>query len=121
MFYLPSLDGSIECGRYLDEDAYIAGREQGAHALGHNADSIGICLIGKPIKEGKAHQPGIFTDKQHEALLKLNIDIMRQYGLNSEDFIGHYETPKAGGKTCPNLDMPAYRSILEYEKHRRSI
>jgi len=47
--YLMSLDGSIECGRYLNQNLIVEHNEVGAHTLGYNDKSIGICLIGKNI------------------------------------------------------------------------
>jgi N-acetylmuramoyl-L-alanine amidase len=48
---IPCLMGSIELGRPLNGDDFLAGNEIGAHALGFNDRSIGICGIGK----GKWH------------------------------------------------------------------
>jgi len=42
------LDGKVETGRPLDLDNVISPDEVGAHALGYNQNSIGICLIGLP-------------------------------------------------------------------------
>ncbi len=39
-------DGHIETGRPLDEDNLIQPDEVGAHTLGYNTQSVGICLIG---------------------------------------------------------------------------
>ena len=76
--------------------------EQGAHALGFNDKSIGICLIG--VKD--------FTPRQMSALRTLVSELCIHYGLTAKNVVGHYETPKAGGKTCPNFDMKAFRASL---------
>ena len=104
-FRLPSADGSIEMGRDLDGDLFIEDNEQGAHALGYNATSVGICIIGKDQ----------FTSAQVLRLLNLLEDLMRLYGLGPEAVLGHYETPsgREQGKTCPNMDMDLLRQTLQ--------
>jgi len=102
---VPALDGAIECGRYLDDDIYIAGREQGAHALGYNRDSIGLCLIGVDD----------FTEKEMASLHRLTSDLMMLYQIPVNKVKGHCET-KSGreqGKTCPNIDMDSVRWTLK--------
>jgi hypothetical protein len=101
---IPALDGSVECGRYLDDDAFIADVEVGAHALGYNASSIGVCLIGT------TH----FTPNQHARVGALVRDLQMLYHVSTEAVLGHYETPsgKAQGKTCPNISMELLRAML---------
>jgi len=111
--YVPSLDGSIECGRYLDENLILVGDEVGAHALGYNDRSIGICLIGI----------NGFTDrgnKQLPALSRLILDLIVIYKVPVEKVLGHYETEsgKVQGKTCPNFDVAGFREILKFETRR---
>jgi len=103
-YYLSCLDGMIECGRYLDEDLFIEPNEVGAHALGYNDKSVGICLIG--VKH--------FTVAQMNSLLELLKNIMDIYNIIANDVLGHYETAsgKAQGKTCPNFDVEDIRRIL---------
>jgi len=43
--YVIRRNGAVELGRDLDKDGDVD-EEIGAHAYGHNATSIGICLIG---------------------------------------------------------------------------
>lgn len=101
---LEILDGMIECGRYLDEDLTINGEEQGAHALGYNSSSLGICLIGR----------NQFTSLQMIRLFKLCEELIQLYDLKTSGVLGHYETASghAQGKTCPNLDMNSIRHKL---------
>lgn len=96
---LSSLKGSIECGRELDSE--------GAHCIGFNENSIGICLIGKG--------PGTFCIEQFDSLKKLLPEIMRMYNIPAENVLGHGETEsgKAEGKTCPNFDVGAIRTWLK--------
>lgn len=64
-------DGTIETGRPLDDDLDFEFDEIGAHALGYNKKSIGICLIGKS---------GQFTENQLRNL-KFIIKFLRgQFG-----------------------------------------
>jgi N-acetyl-anhydromuramyl-L-alanine amidase AmpD len=88
------LDGSVEVGRYE--------HEIGAHAIGYNAQSIGICVIGTDD----------FTHPQIHSLLNLIRDIQERHGIPDENVLGHYETSQAGGKTCPNMDMETLRRQL---------
>ncbi len=94
--YQPGMDGVIQAGR---PEAEI-----GAHCQGHNADSIGVCLVG--IKQ--------FTEKQMDALYTFLIHALAAKGLTVEDVIGHCETDtgQAQGKTCPNIDMNKVRAEL---------
>ena len=97
--YLPILDGSVEVGRKIDGDDLVSDNEVGAHALGYNANSIGICLIGKK------H----FTQAQFDSLRELLRDLMKRWShIKKQDILGHYQTPKAGGKTCPNFDVTKF-------------
>jgi N-acetylmuramoyl-L-alanine amidase len=100
--FLATMDGNIEAGRKIDGDYWVSENEQGAHTLGLNASSIGICLIGT----------NQFTVRQMNALKALVTELLIHYGLTPKAVLGHYETPKAGGKTCPNFDVKAWRTTL---------
>lgn len=102
---LPPLDGSIECGRYLDDDSFISKLEVGSHTLGYNEASVGICLIG--IKT--------FTPLQLASLSLLCKTLMLTYSLPASSVIGHYETVSGAeqGKTCPNIDMALFRESIQ--------
>ena len=95
--YISEKDGVIEKGRSL--------KKSGAHTLGFNGVNvgIGICLIGKDK----------FTIKQQLALIDLVLELMDIYNIPVENVLGHYETPQAGGKTCPCFDMDRFREMLE--------
>ena len=75
-------NGYVEQGR--DE------RKKGAHCKGHNADSIGICLIGKQ------H----FTQRQIESLRILIEKLLQRHNIERDGVYGHYEFSI---KTCPNM------------------
>jgi N-acetylmuramoyl-L-alanine amidase len=87
-------DGSIEAGRPLSA--------VGCHALGYNQNSIGICLIGV----------ADFTPRQMARLRWLVSSMRAQFNIPVEHVLGHCETALSGGKTCPNLDMRAFRASL---------
>lgn len=57
--HIAFFDGVIETGRPCDLDNVISPDEVGAHTLGYNQNSIGICLIGLP---------GRVTDAQMRSL-----------------------------------------------------
>lgn len=101
---IPRMDGNIEYGRYLDDDKFIEQIEVGAHTLGFNAKSIGICLIG--------HYD--FTKAQMTSLYGLLDDLCIIYSIPVDNILGHYETEngKSQGKTCPNLDMAVLRQVM---------
>ena len=98
------LDGSIECGRELDGDAFIEDNEAGAHAMGYNDSAIGICLILKQAP----------TIGQLDSLKEMLLHLCRQFSIPIKNVLGHNETEsgRAQGKTCPNFDMEPVRLWL---------
>ena len=84
-------DGTIEIGRPLDDDGILESEEIGAHTLGVNQESIGICLGG--IDQ--------FTPRQFESLGYI-VETILATEIEPEAITGHnYWTDK---KTCPNFD-----------------
>jgi N-acetyl-anhydromuramyl-L-alanine amidase AmpD len=89
--YAPEWDGKVEIGR---------GHEiVGAHAVGHNATSIGICLIGTAA--------GLFTPLQIKELAALVEWLRGTYNIPRGKVIGHRDVDTAG-KTCPGFDVRAW-------------
>jgi N-acetylmuramoyl-L-alanine amidase len=87
-------DGTVHSGRPEEQ--------VGAHVAGHNAGTLGICLCGR--RE--------FTKEQFSSLEKLCFGLVRKYGLEKSDIVGHRELdPK---KTCPNFDVHALISSWEW-------
>lgn len=82
-------DGFIELGRDP--------QQQGAHTQWHNANSIGICMIGK-------HD---FTEKQFKSLANLLRGLLIQYKLKIDDIYGHKDFSH---KTCPNFDIDIFKT-----------
>ncbi len=97
---IPAMNGSIEVGRSIDE--------VGAHCLGFNDHSLGICGIAKTK----------WTPSQEISLCVLLLELSRMFKIPVENILGHCETAsgKAEGKTCPNLDMDRIRSLVEGKK-----
>jgi len=75
----------------------------GAHCVGYNTNSLGICLVGAG---------GIYTEEQMVSMYSLCMKLMKKYNIPVESILGHCETPKSGGKTCPDLDMKSVRQTL---------
>ncbi|WP_121022773.1 N-acetylmuramoyl-L-alanine amidase [Helicobacter vulpis] len=69
--YVIGLDGLVERGRGLDE--------VGAHAQGHNYDSIGICYIIFLTKPLDTYQTGDRVISSHHILNKVYKFVERQY------------------------------------------
>ena len=89
--YVVRLDGTIEKGRKEGEP--------GAHCLGHNGVSIGVCYIGGLTKTG--NQPAdTRTPAQREALRRLVAELKSRYpGVTVH---GHREFAR---KACPCFDI----------------
>ena len=112
--YVVYRDGSVHVGRAL--------RFVGAHCLGHNAHSVGICYIGgceAVSHRGQLHSKDTRTPEQKVALRKL-IDELR-LRFPKARVLGHRDTsPDKNGngkieqwewlKDCPCFDAKA-----EYE------
>ena len=84
------LDGSVHKGR--DE------KEIGAHCLGQNANSIGVCYIGGTNLRMEAKDTR--TPEQKKALIELVKDLKKRYPKATVH--GHNEFAK---KDCPSFDV----------------
>jgi len=89
--YVIKRDGTLETGR---REAEI-----GAHVAGHNADSIGICMVGRTE----------FDLAQLATLSKLLSFLVLKYKLTASDVYGHRDFDK--GKTCPNIETSLLREL----------
>lgn len=90
--YVIYRDGSIHPGRPV--------AREGAHCLGHNADSIGICYIGGVDAAGKPKDTRTLLQKK--ALTLLVSDLCRQYNILRINVYGHNEF---AAKSCPCFDV----------------
>lgn len=109
--YIIDLDGTVETGRGNDEI--------GAHVVGFNTDSLGICLVGGAEREAQ------YTPAQWSALRVLVQRLRSRYNraleatLQSVDVKGHRDlspdlnkdgkiTPFEWLKTCPGFDVTTW-------------
>lgn len=89
--YFIKRDGTVEDGRPI--------HRSGAHARGHNANSIGVCYAGGIDKSGKPEDNR--TPQQKLALLKLITNLSIKYPITS--ILGHCDLPGVA-KACPSFD-----------------
>ena len=97
------LDGSIECGRNIDGDQWVEQNEIGAHALGFNKDSIGICLI---------HLDSGYSTSMLKSLVKLCNELSDKFNIEIDNIRGHYEVD-SNKPLCPGIDMNFFRYVLK--------
>lgn len=90
-------DGRFEPGRPLE----VAG----AHAAGHNADSVAVCLIGGRGPDGGAENN--FTAAQMRTLAALVTMWQAQFGVPDGGILGHRDLSGVV-KTCPAFDVRAW-------------
>lgn len=99
--YIIDLDGTIEKGR--DESLV------GAHCIGKNAISIGICYIGGCDKNLKPKDTR--TDAQKKAMKKLVHQLMEKYNIPLNNVYGHYQF--CSYKECPSVKIEQLREDLK--------
>mgnify|MGYP003312015949 FL=1 len=92
--YVIKRDGAIETGR-AEEDI-------GAHAYGHNSDSMGIALVGGLSEDGKSEAN--YTDEQWSMLRELVEELIEKYP--DVEIIGHNDVSK---KDCPCFNVKEWR------------
>lgn len=98
-FYIRK-DGTIIPCRPLDK--------VGAHCVGQNTNSIGICYEGGLDANGKPKDTR--TDEQKESMKKLVKGCMERFGIKPSNVYGHY---MFAAKECPCFDVKEYRKELE--------
>lgn len=69
----------------------------GAHCLGNNHDSIGICLVGE----------NNFNNRQFYSLSKLLSNLLVIFSLDLDDIYPHNFYNK--NKSCPNFDLENFK------------
>lgn len=95
--YVIHLDGKVERGR---DEASI-----GAHTIGQNHCSVGVCYVGGVDKNMKAKDTR--TPEQKKALLDLLKELKRRYP--NAKIYGHRDFTR---KACPSFDAKAeYKGI----------
>ena len=93
--WIVRIDGRLEKGR--DES------RPGAHVQGHNANTIGVVLVGRDS----------FPAYQMVPALVLVASLVVRHNLKATDVVGHRELAPLSGKTCPNTDMNHFREHLK--------
>jgi N-acetyl-anhydromuramyl-L-alanine amidase AmpD len=88
--YLIGLNGEIWAGRAIDK--------VGAHTVGENANSVGICYVGGLTRDCKTAKD-TRTQAQREALLRLIAELKKQFP--DATVHGHNEF---ANKSCPCFD-----------------
>ncbi len=88
--YVIDIDGKVETGR--------AEYQTGAHAKGHNANSIGICYIGGLDRDGKPKDTR--TPEQRKSLAELVARLKAKYPKATVH--GHNEF---ANKACPCFNV----------------
>lgn len=83
-------DGMIEIGRGLDFDKYISSKEKGAHTLGYNHNSVGVCYIG-----------AVLPTPAQENTISLFCKLWKVI-IPEIKIIGHKEVNKTD---CPGFDV----------------
>lgn len=88
-------DGHIETGRPLERI--------GAHARGHNSDSIGVCLVGGVNDEDEPEFN--YTCRQMGALCNLVDALVEDFDIGQ--VLGHRDLPGVT-KACPSFNAIAF-------------
>jgi N-acetylmuramoyl-L-alanine amidase len=88
--YVIYLDGTVHKGRPEEE--------MGAHCLGRNSSSVGICYVGGLDLDGKPSDTR--TEAQKASLISLVDDLKVKYP--KAEIYGHYEF---AAKACPCFDV----------------
>ena len=101
--YVVRRDGSIELGRPIEE--------VGAHCVGHNSHSIGICYEGGLDANGE--EADTRTPEQKVALRKLLEELHEQFPKAM--IVGHHDLNP--GKKCPCYDVVTEYIDLEPPIH----
>ena len=97
--YYITRDGVVHAGRPL--------HQEGAHAMGFNRRSVGVCYEGGLDDEG--HPADTRTPAQKETLLKLLLRLKKDYP--HARIAGHRDLPDVA-KECPCFDAGAEYSAL---------
>jgi len=88
-------DGTVHPGRPESEP--------GAHVQGHNANSIGVCMVGGVDSKGKPD--GDFAKVQFAALEALIRELLVRYP--GAEVLGHRDFPGVA-KACPSFDVRSW-------------
>lgn len=99
----PELDGHVEVGRDLNDNPWDYLGETGAHALGYNQRSVGICFIQDPGQR--------ITRRQMQRAFVACAHICDLCDIPWQNVVGHKELDKQ--KSDPyHLEMNMFRNQL---------
>jgi N-acetylmuramoyl-L-alanine amidase len=97
--YVIRRSGQLEHGRPLEV--------VGAHAVGHNARSVGVCLVGGLNEQGQPSDE--YAPEQLEVLRNV-LEWLREH-YPATRIVGHRDLPNVA-KACPSFDVAAWcRSV----------
>lgn len=97
--YVIRRDGTVENGRPVEQ--------AGAHTLGHNADSIGICIVGG--KERNSNKSEVnFTCAQWRSLSVLVKELLIKYETIT-DISGHKDN---AASECPGFNVREWAKTI---------
>lgn len=91
-------NGTVETGRPVDT--------VGAHAVGVNGNSVGICLAGGI--DDKGNPEDNFTAAQYVSLKELLVTLKKSYP--TAKVIGHRDVPGTK-KACPSFDAKGWAKL----------
>ena len=97
--YVIRRNGRLEIGRPL--------WRVGAHARGHNRDSIGVCLIGGVDAEDRTKADCNYTSAQWDELHLFISKTVREQRIQAANIVGHRDLPEVT-KACPCFDVQAW-------------
>jgi len=107
--------GLVEKGRDLDQPGRF---EQGAHSLGENDVSIGICYEGGVYASDLDTGLDTRTDAQKESMIRVIDELLQRYP--NAEVIGHRDMPGAATQ-CPGFDAAAWwASVIKSRKTKRT-
>ena len=95
--YVIEADGQLRVGRPL--------WEIGAHARGHNRDSIGICAIGDNTHAGRGWTPPQMLSLQR-------FIISARLLIPDLEILGHRDVMPSGYTECPGIDVAELLAAL---------
>lgn len=103
--YVIERGGNVELGRPLEK--------VGAHTPGHDANSVGICLVGGANEWDKPEDN--FTGSQKKSLKSLVYSLKCLYP--EADVVSHRDLPKPLGATpwschCPSFDVQEWLELV---------
>jgi hypothetical protein len=105
--YLIDRDGVVAKGRPIEK--------AGAHAKGHNANTVGICLFGGHGSSATDAFEDNFTPEQDAALRKLIDELQQKFDIKT--IIGHNQV---SAKACPGFSVPRWLAYQPPKTDRTS-